>query len=260
MRAIPACGISLIKSYERDVLRVYDDKRPELILTPGATVEGTLTAGYGHTGPDVVIGMEVTQKIADDWFASDSLDKVISPIFRKIGAIVDALTDNQYGALCDFTYNLGVGSSNKPEWTIWKRLRAKQFDQIPQEFAKFVNWNGQKSLGLVRRRAAEQILWSTDEPGSVSETPSSATTQTTPTPPTAADPVPIIKSPTIITLATGAVASVPTAVDHVVKAIGPYADKSDTVEKMVSTLSLIGAIAVVAGLILAWAMKRRARQ
>jgi hypothetical protein len=56
------------------------------------------------------------------------------------------------------------------------------------------------------------------------------------------------------------VASVPTAVDHVVKAIGPYADKSDTVEKMVSTLSLIGAIAVVAGLILAWAMKRRARQ
>lgn len=248
-RAVPVNGSNLIKLYETCVLRVYDDKQPHVIITDASQVKGVLTGGYGHTGPDVKIGMTVDQTLADSWFDSDLYEKVILPIYKKLPVkVIGDLTDNQYGALASFVFNLGTGDPRKPEWTIWKMLRAEQFDQVPLQFAKFVNWDGQKSLGLVRRRNAEIELWSTAEPGSADTNPPSSVTRTSPTPPTAGDPVPPQRSATIITGIAGAVAAGPPLINQAMAAIQPYSDSSDFGKHMLGILATAGAVLAVAAI------------
>ena len=259
MRSIPPAGIKLIKEFEKDVLRIYDDQQPQVILTADTKILGTLTGGYGHTDPYLRWDTPVTQEQADTWFQQDALHKVIDPIYKKIDGVIDQLTDNQYSALCAFVYNLGTGDPRRPEWTIWKRIRSKQFDQVPQEMAKFVNVNGQKSLGLVRRRAAEQILWSTDEPGTVDSDLPSAITSVQPTPPTPADPIPAGKSATIITSVVTAVTAGPPLINQSIQAIQPYADSSDQVKRILGALAMVGAVLTLVGIGLVYLQKRLSR-
>lgn len=259
MKDIPQAGKDLIKGFETDVLRVYDDRQPKVILTANTPILGVLTGGYGHTDPTLKWDTPVDQPKADMWFEQDSLSKVTAPLYRKIGDIVDELTDNQYSALCSFVYNLGTGNPQKPEWSIWKIIRAKQFDQVPQQLAKFVNWDGQKSLGLVKRRAAEQVLWSTNEPGTQDVDPPSTVTRQDPTPPTPADPVPVSKSATIITGVAGAVAAGPPLVNQAIQAVQPYADSSDMVKHILGILATLGAVLAVTGIAFAFMMKRNSR-
>lgn len=259
MRAIPKAGVDLIKTFETDVLRIYDDKQPKVILTANTKILGVLTGGYGHTDETLRWDTPVDQTKADAWFDRDSIVKVVNPIYRKCGAVIDQLTDNQYSALCSFVYNLGTGDPKKPEWTIWKRIRAKQFDQVPQEIAKFVNWDGKKSLGLVRRRAAEQVLWSTDEPGTEDNNPPSASTRVDPTPPTPADPVPPSRSVTLITSIAGTITAGPPLINQAMQSIQPYSDSSDVAKHILGTLATIGAVLAIAGIALTFLLKRTLR-
>ncbi len=242
VRAVPQVAVDFVAQHEGCELTAYRDSG------------GVLTIGYGST-ENVTAGMVITQDEAKQRLASD-LATAGSRLQAQIGAVVFDLTENQYAALLSFDFNVGAN----PSWTIWKRLRARQFDQIPAQLMLFVNVHGQKVQGLVNRRADEVKLWSTDEPGSVPADPPSSVTRDAPTPPTAIDPVPVHTSATILTLATGAVAGVPAAAGQVIQAVTPYADHSAIVEKMIGTLSLVAAIAVVIGLVLAWVMKRRNQQ
>jgi lysozyme len=259
MRPIPKEAEAFIKKHERLVLRVYDDKHPKRILQPGDEVEGVLTAGWGHTG-GLEIGQKVTRAQAQAWFDSDVPDKAIRPLYAKLGAeLIDELTDGQYGALISFVFNLGTGDPRKREWTIWKRLRARQFDQVPVEMMKFVNWDGKKSQGLVKRRTAEVALWSSNEPGSEPSNPPSSVTRREATPPTPADPTPPQKSATLITSALGVTATVPVAAKQVTDAIEPYKDSSPLVGNMIAIVATIAALAAVIVLALTWINKRKAR-
>jgi GH24 family phage-related lysozyme (muramidase) len=176
MRSIPPAAFDLVKEQEDSILWVYDDAKgarhkdgtPREVVD-GDKILGVLTAGTGHTGADVVPGMTVTQEMNDAWLYDD-LQEAAHKITAKIGAaIVDMLTENQWIALLDFVLNLGTGRPDRPEWTIWKRLRDKHFDQVPLEMAKFVNAEVggvmRKIPDLVRRRNKEVEIWSTDEPG-----------------------------------------------------------------------------------------------
>lgn len=259
MRAVPRVASDFIKSREHCLLRVYDDKQPSKILMPGDPVEGVLTAGYGHT-EGLIAGMYITQSMADRWLADDLIHDAAAPLCGKIGDdIAQLLTENQYSALLSFVFNLGVGSSTKPEWTIWKRLRAKQFDQVPLEMAKFVNWDGQKSEGLVARRAAEVKLWSTDEPGSQPVTPPSTVTRREATPPTPSDPVPASKSGTVIASAATAAAAVPVAIQQAIAIVQPYAEQSHIAAKIVVGLALASALLAVVVVVLTMLKKREGR-
>lgn len=259
MREIPAVATSFIKERESLVLRVYDDQRPDKILQSGDAVLGRLTGGYGHTGSDVHIGMEVTQAIADQWLDNDE-DRAGNEFADVVHQdVIDMLTDNQYAAMISFVLNLGAN----PDWTIWKRLNAKQFDQVPLEMAKFVNEHRGSEVvkvsGLVNRRAAEVVLWSTGEPGSVTETPPSSVTRAAITPPTSSDPQPPSRSKMLIAGAASAVAGVPPAVSQVSDAIQPYADKSHYVHLVIGGLATIAAICAGATLVFMWLHKRDAR-
>ena len=87
-------GIDLIKHYEGLQLNLY--------LCPA----GKPTIGYGHTGPDVVFGITITEADADKLLREDLH-------FSEKGVQTYThvpLTQGQFDALVSFTYNLGVGA------------------------------------------------------------------------------------------------------------------------------------------------------
>lgn len=257
MRPVPHEASDFLRRHEGCVLRVYDDLRPRAILREGDEIVGTLTAGYGHTGRELKIGLEVTQAMAEAWLLAD-LGVAAERLWTKIGAVVEDLTEFQYAALLSFVFNLGIGDPAKPEWTIWKRLRARQFDQVPGELMKFVNARGKKLQGLVNRRAAEVALWSTFEPGSEPDNPPSSVTRLVATPPTPAEPTAAKKNPAIwAVIASPFLAAfntvkgwildligwvTPDQVHTLTGAISPFADKSALVANAVSGLAVVSAV------------------
>jgi lysozyme len=261
MRAIPQQAFDIVDAWEETCLFAYDDRHfPPKEAAPGAHIDGTLTAGTGHTGSDVTIGMTVTAEMDHAWKLAD-LEDAARKLYAKIGAVVDDLTVNQYAAMLDFVFCLGNGDPKKPEWTIWKRLRARAFDQVPLEIQKFVNWGDPpvKSSGLVRRRNAETELWAVNEPGSIDVPLPASITRATPTPPTKADPVPVTKSKALILGGAGAIAGAGPMVNQVSQAIQPYAQMSHYVQGMLGVLATVAAGCAAVGLFYIWMQKRNAQ-
>lgn len=163
MRQLNEAAEALIKGFEELRLVAYDDAFPNKTLRPGEKVFGTLTIGWGHTGPDVRIGMTITPAGAEALFMEDIAD-TLRTVER---AVKVPTTNNQFGVLSSFAFNVGndafLGS------TLLKVLNAGDFASVSRELAK---WNkttvdGKKieSKGLIRRRAAEADLWVAGEVG-----------------------------------------------------------------------------------------------
>jgi GH24 family phage-related lysozyme (muramidase) len=257
MRPVPQQAYPFLRKQEGLVLRVYDDERSDVVLKPGDKVLGTLTAGYGHTG-GLQIGQKVTKAHAEAWLRKDA-ERAAAAVRERIGDAVEELTDNQYAALIDFVFNLGTGDPEKPEWGIWRRLKRRQFDQVPLELMRFVHAYGKKNKGLVNRRAAEVQLWSMDEPGSEDRDLPSSVTRAIDTPPTSLDPTPAHKSGSIIAGAAGSVAAAPVMFRQVSEAIAPYSDSSDVVQTVLGILATAAAACAALSLALMWLHKRHAR-
>lgn len=258
-RTITPIIVNFIKSKEELILRMYDDAQPNVILTAETHILGKLTGGYGHTNSSLKWNTLVTQAIADMWLMQDlqtAADRLAAVVKD---AIIQQLTEHQYGALISFVFNVGSDSS----WTIWKILNAGQFDQVPAQLALFVNAhiNGKlvKVSGLVNRRNAEIEFWSTAEPGSVSIDPPSSVTRAAVTPPTVVDPVPVHRSAQVIGAAVAAVSTVPAAVQQASNAISPYAQAAPFLTKVLQILAMVGAAAAVTVLVLVWIKKQQSR-
>lgn len=69
------------------------------------------------------------------------------------------LSENQFSALCSWTYNLGSGRLQSS--TLRLKLNRGDYDGAGQEFLKWCMGGGRKLPGLVRRRKAELELWQT---------------------------------------------------------------------------------------------------
>lgn len=122
---------------------------------------GIWTIGYGHTSaagnPKVTRGMSITKAYGDQLLLRD---------LQQYAKVVDEnvkvkLTENQFGALVSFCYN--VGPSNFKKSSVLNRVNRKLFDQVP---ARLLLWNKAtvngrlKPLrGLTRRRRAEGRLF-----------------------------------------------------------------------------------------------------
>lgn len=160
MRDLNAESEKQIKQWEALILFAYDDfdpPRSRRRIKPGDKVHGTLTIGYGHTGRDVVPGMTITQERAEQLFRGDIAQA--SAAVEKYVTV--PLTDNQFGALVSFTYNVGEG--NFKGSTLLKKLNAKNYGAVPSELMKWVNSKGKRMQGLVNRRASEAGLWAKGE-------------------------------------------------------------------------------------------------
>lgn len=196
-RPIPTQTAPFLREGEALRLVAYDDLQPNRRSFASASqIKGRPTIGYGHT-TTVTKADVVSRKRIDRPEAERLLDLDIADAARKLAGVVradvlDDLTGNQYAALLSFVFNLGANKG----WTIWKRLNARQFDQVPAQMSRFVYATGNdgkaiKLDGLVKRRADEVRLWSTGEPGSVQLAVSSSVTRSTPTPPA---PEPAVKT------------------------------------------------------------------
>lgn len=149
-RPINAAGIALLDSSESCRLYTYDDRTGKRVEA-GQKVTGRLTAGWGHTGPDVKAGMEVTQQIADTWRL---LDRKRTADFVE-RAVTRPMTDNQFAALVDFAFNAGVGAFQR---TLAPKVNTGDWSGVIAELRLWVTSGGRVMPGLKIRRAREIAL------------------------------------------------------------------------------------------------------
>ena len=138
-------GLELLKSFEGCELTAYQDS------------VGVWTIGYGWTQPvngkPVSKGMTITQEIADSLLRSG----VVQYEKGVTGLAKVAVNQNQFDALVDFAYNLGVKALEGS--TLLKKLNAGDFTGAAAEFPKWNKAGGKVLPGLVKRREAERTLF-----------------------------------------------------------------------------------------------------
>jgi lysozyme len=146
-------GERLTESFETKRNTAYDDARPNYVLQPGDHVIGTLTIGYGHTGPDVFIGQTITD---------DECVALLAHDIARFAAFVNAqvkivLTQDEFDALVDFVFN--VGPENFEESTLLHDLNAGDIPGAAEQFDRWQFSHGKKMAGLLARREAETRLF-----------------------------------------------------------------------------------------------------
>jgi len=136
-------GLALTEQFEGLQLTAYQDP------------VGVWTIGYGHTGPDVVPGLTITQEQASDLLLQD-----VSGAVAAVNRLVTIpLTQNQFDALVDFTFNVGQG--NLASSTLLRELNAGNTAGAAAQFLVWVYAKGVELPGLVTRRQAEAALFQT---------------------------------------------------------------------------------------------------
>lgn len=138
-------GINLIKQFEGCRLTAYQDS------------VGVWTIGYGWTqaidGKPVAKGMVITQQKADDL-----LKQGVVQYENGVNSLVKVqLNQNQFDALVDFAYNLGVNALKGS--TLLRKINAGDYAGAANEFTKWNKAGGKELAGLTRRREAEKSLF-----------------------------------------------------------------------------------------------------
>jgi lysozyme len=164
MRDINQAGLDLIKKFEG----IPDGDPATVKIDPYLDPVGIWTIGWGHAimvGNEFLRGKEnrkaafnlypggLTLKQAEQLLRGDVLDAC-----RDVESLVEvALSDNQFGALVSFTFNLGRGNLAKS--TLLRKLNAGDYAGAAAEFHKWNRAGGKVLQGLVARRAAEAELF-----------------------------------------------------------------------------------------------------
>lgn len=145
-------GLHFIRHNEGCVLHIYKDQA------------GLQTIGVGHllTAEDKSSGRftsGITETQAIDLLRSDVVlaEQAVNELVKV------QLSQNQFDALVDFTFNLGRGALSRSQ--LLKRVNAGDHGAVPTEFMK---WNKLRdpltkklvvSSGLTKRRQREVDLW-----------------------------------------------------------------------------------------------------
>lgn len=137
-------ALPFVKNQEGCVLTAYPD--------PVSNGE-PWTIGYGATGPDIVQGTVWTQEQADT-----DLESRLRTLGAEItGHLRVAVNAYQMAALVDFAYNLGIIALL--DSTLWLLLNRGDYDEAADQFPRWCHACGQVIPDLVKRRAAERILF-----------------------------------------------------------------------------------------------------
>lgn len=113
---------------------------------------GVVTVCYGHTAT-ARLGQEYSKEACQALLATD-LEVAASCVRRNVR--VD-LTQNQFDALVDFTFNAGCG--NLARSTLLAKVNREDFDGASREFSKWTYVGKKQVRGLARRREAERLLF-----------------------------------------------------------------------------------------------------
>lgn len=144
-RHITQEGINLIKEFEGFEPEIYLD------------AAGLPTIGYGHLirkGEHKMFENGISESAAgallakDVWVAERAVLR-----FIKV-----PLTDSQFDALVSFTFNLGGGALQRS--TLRRKVNREEHYEVPDQFMRWVWAGGRRLRGLIRRREAEALLYS----------------------------------------------------------------------------------------------------
>ena len=135
-------GLHLTEHFEGCRLSAYPD--------PGSGGD-PWTIGYGHTGPEVVDGLVITQEQAEEYLRQD-VKKAEADVNAKVTV---ELTQDEFDALVDFAFNCGCGNLNHS--TLLKKINAGDFEGAAEEFLKWDMAAGHHMAGLLKRRQAEEL-------------------------------------------------------------------------------------------------------
>jgi len=140
-----AAGMELLKSSEGFRNRVYLD------------VAGLPTIGYGHRllQPDSFPN-GISESQAANLLACDVRDAE-QAVLRLVKV---PLTQGQFDALVDFTFNLGA--ARLASSTLLKCLNTGRYDDAAEQLLRWDHAGNNEVAALKIRRAAEAELWKTD--------------------------------------------------------------------------------------------------
>jgi lysozyme len=147
-------GLTLTKTFEGLSLSAYADQG------------GVWTIGYGHTGQGVHAGLTITQDQAEAFLESD-VAGAVTGVNRLVTAEIN---QNHFDALVDFAFNLGVAALATS--TLLRDVNAGDFTSAAPQFLLWDHCKGVVVPGLLRRRQAEQTLFTT--PVAAAATPPAA--------------------------------------------------------------------------------------
>lgn len=146
-RKISPKGIALIKSFEGLELKAYPDP---------ATGGAPWTIGCGHAGPEVRPGLVITEAQADALLAAD-----LGRFERAVNKACPRTTQNQFDAMVALCFNIGERAFGAS--TLVKRHNDQDHAAAAKCFNDWVFAAGKRMNGLVRRRAAEAVLYRGDD-------------------------------------------------------------------------------------------------
>ena len=129
-------GLALIKTSEGFRSTTYND---------GA---GNPTIGYGHK---LLPGESYPDGISPAAAADLMLHDLVIPQQQLLQLVPASCTQNQWDALCDFAYNLGIGAL--------RTMLSHGWDQVRVQLPLWNHVKGVVSAGLTARRAAELKLF-----------------------------------------------------------------------------------------------------
>lgn len=115
------------------------------------------TAGWGHCGPDVEVGVEYPHEQCQFWFSDDVAwaERAVDTHARP------DLTQNQVDALISLCFN--IGEPNFDASTLLRDINAMDDTDAAQEFLRWNKQGGVVLDGLTRRRKAESALFLTPD-------------------------------------------------------------------------------------------------
>ncbi len=142
--SIPDAAIEIIEKFEGLRLKAY--KCPA----------GVWTCGVGHTGPDVVEGLVISEDVAEEWLRLDLISADVA-LDRLVKVPVNP---NQRAALLSLIFN--IGKTAFATSTLLKLLNTGDYDGAASQFVRWNKAGGVTLAGLTNRRAAERELFETE--------------------------------------------------------------------------------------------------
>lgn len=164
MRRVNLAAIDLIKHFES----LHDGDLSAIGLQPKECPAGIWTIGYGHALRGTngkflkgaagraeayrrypALSIEDAERLLD----ADLAER--SPQVEKLVRV--QLTDNQFGAVMSLAFNIGL--DNFSGSTLLRKLNAGDYVGAANQFTMWRKSDGVVMAGLVRRRAAERVLF-----------------------------------------------------------------------------------------------------
>ena len=202
-------------------------------LTGYTDTGGKPTNGYGHTGPEVQVGVTISQEIADHNLTVD-----LATADARLRAVTDPgmfsdLDQHQQAALVSFVFNLGA----EPGWTIWQDIDKGNLADVPTQMRRFdhgvVGGQMVEIPGLAARREAEIVFWNTADAETAAaivttvdpHAPSSSYTRDIPTPPEPIPPQPLATA-SLTTKIVGGLTGLGALGSQIHGIVAPHADEA----------------------------------